>query len=185
MVVAMDLRSCSAWRRCESIRVWCCRGFRMTRVGGCRGDAPGELSINWWFIQARSLKLSVMTARSDRRSEPWQWPPHRLPLQDRVLGRWWARRMSRRFAGVGVNIPAARLREMMAGAPLASDESIDVNFALAATEIKREQRLARLKRTQRRAVQWLIIAGVVLAALNLLICMGYVFVSLALHELPR
>lgn len=74
---------------------------------------------------------------------------------------------------------------MMAGAPLASDESIDVNFALAATELKREQRLARVKRAQRRAVHWFIVAGLVLAALNLLICMGYVFVSLALHQLPE
>jgi hypothetical protein len=92
--------------------------------------------------------------------------------------------MSRRFAGVGVKIPAARLREITAGAPFASDEEVDVNFALAATAIKHEQRLARLKRTQRRAISWLIIAGLVLAALNLLICMGYGFITLALHESP-
>ncbi|MGH3563147.1 MAG: hypothetical protein ACRDTN_15530 [Mycobacterium sp.] len=92
--------------------------------------------------------------------------------------------MSRRFDGVGVRIPAARLREITAGAPFASDELVDVNFALAATEIKREQRLARVKRTQRRAIRWLIVAGLVLAALNLLICMGYIFISLALHESP-
>lgn len=92
--------------------------------------------------------------------------------------------MSRRFAGVGVMIPPARLREMMAGAPLASDESINVDFAFTATELKREQRLARVKRTRRRITHGLIIAGLILAALNLLICMGYVFITLALHESP-
>jgi hypothetical protein len=90
--------------------------------------------------------------------------------------------MSRRFAGVGVQIPAARLRKMMTGAPLASAESIDYTFALAATAIQREQRMARAQRNRRRLVHALIVAGLMLAALNLLICMGYVFVSLALHE---
>jgi len=90
--------------------------------------------------------------------------------------------MSRRFAGVGVQIPAARLRQMASGAPLASSESVDYTFALAATEIIREQRLARAKRNRRRLVQALIVAGLILAALNLLICIGYVFISLALHE---
>lgn len=92
--------------------------------------------------------------------------------------------MSRRFADVGVCIPAARLREITAGAPLRPAESVDVNFALAATEIRREQRLARAKRTRARLIQWLIVAGLVLAALNLLICIGYGFVVLALHEQP-
>lgn len=90
--------------------------------------------------------------------------------------------MSRRFAGVGVQIPAARLREMTAGAPLASAESVDYAFALAATALKHEQRLARSQRTRRRFVHALIVAGLMLAAVNLLICMGYVFISLALHE---
>lgn len=103
-------------------------------------------------------------------------------MQDRVLERWHARRMSRRFAGVGVTIPPARLRQMRAGAPLASNESVDLNFALAATEIQREQRVAKARRTRRRLGHWLIVAGLILAALNLLICMGYVFVTLALHE---
>ena len=90
--------------------------------------------------------------------------------------------MSRRFADVGVGIPAARLQQLAAGAPFASDELVDVNFALCATEIKRQERRAKWKRSQRRATQWLIVAGLVLAALNLLLCMAYVFISLALHE---
>lgn len=92
--------------------------------------------------------------------------------------------MSRRFADVGVCISTARLREITAGAPFRCNESVDVNFALAATAIKREQRLARAKRTRHRAVHGLIVAGLILAALNLLICIGYAFISLALHELP-
>lgn len=90
--------------------------------------------------------------------------------------------MSRRFAGVGVQIPAARLREITAAAPLASAESVDYAFALAATAMQREQRLARGQRARRRLVHALIVAGLMLAALNLLICIGYVFISLALHE---
>jgi len=90
--------------------------------------------------------------------------------------------MSRSFAGVGVQMPAARLREVMAGAPLAGAEAGDYTFALAATAMQREQRLARAQRTRRRLVHALIVAGLMLAALNLLICMGYAFLSLALHE---
>jgi len=90
--------------------------------------------------------------------------------------------MSRRFAEVGVQIPAARLREMTAGAPLGSAESIDYMFALTATAMQREQRLARAQRNRRRLVHVLIVGGLMLAALNLLICMGYLFISLALHE---
>jgi hypothetical protein len=92
--------------------------------------------------------------------------------------------MSRHFADVGVTIPAARLRAITAGAPFASDEFVDVNFALAATEMKREQRLARVRRSRRRAARWLLVAGLFLAALNLLVCMAYTFVRLALHEPP-
>lgn len=92
--------------------------------------------------------------------------------------------MSRRFADVGVGIPAARLREISAGAPFVSDEFVDLNFALAAIDIKRQERDAKLKRTKRRAIRCLIVAGLVLAALNLLLCMAFVFASLALHEPP-
>lgn len=90
--------------------------------------------------------------------------------------------MSRRFAGVGVQIPPARLRAMSAGAPPASAESVDYAFALAATEIKHEQRLARAQRNRRRLIDALIVMGLMIAALNLLICMGYLFISLALRE---
>lgn len=90
--------------------------------------------------------------------------------------------MSRRFAAVGVCIPAARLREITAGAPVTGSERVDVDFALAVTELKRQQRLAVVKRARRRAVHWFVVAGLVLAALNLLICLGYAFIALALHQ---
>lgn len=90
--------------------------------------------------------------------------------------------MSRSFAGVGVGIPATRLLEIAGGAPLVSDEYVDVNFALAAMEIERQQRHAKVTRGRRSAVQWLIVAGLVLASMNLLMCMAYVFISLVLHE---
>jgi hypothetical protein len=90
--------------------------------------------------------------------------------------------MSRRFAGVGVGIPATRLQQIAAGAPFASDELVNVNFALCVTEIKRQERRAKIKRGQHRATQWLIVAGLVVAALNLLLCLAYLVISLALHE---
>lgn len=123
-----------------------------------------------------------MTAGSNGWHSPWGQPPQRIASVVPPVGRWGARRLSRSFAGVGVRIPAARLRQMGAGAPLASSESIDCTFALAVTAIKREQRLARAQRNRRRLVHALIVAGLMVAALNLLICMGYVFISLALHE---
>ena len=89
--------------------------------------------------------------------------------------------MSRRFDGVGVAIPATRLQQIAAGASAGDDELTDVRFALAATEIENEQRLAKLKRNQRRALHWLIVAGLMLLLLNSLLCMAYLFFSLTMH----
>ena len=60
----------------------------------------------------------------------------------------------------------------------------DVSFALTATELQREERHAKLKRSQRRAVRWLIVAGLTLLVLNSLLCMAYLFLSLTLHTSP-
>ncbi|ORB16305.1 hypothetical protein BST37_07060 [Mycobacterium noviomagense] len=109
---------------------------------------------------------------------------HRLPGRDQVLSRRRARQMSRRFADVGVGIPAVRLQAIAAGAPAASSELVDVQFALAASQIQREERVAKFHRTRRRGIQCLLVAGLILAALNLLLCMAYVFISLVLHEPP-
>jgi hypothetical protein len=92
--------------------------------------------------------------------------------------------MSRRFAGVGVGIPAARLQKIAAGAPAADDELANINFALAATEFKREARIAKLERSRRRCMRWLIVAGMVLVVLNLLVCMACILFSLAQHTSP-
>jgi hypothetical protein len=114
----------------------------------------------------------------------WRRRSDRLSELSHPLSRGNARRMRRRFAGVGVAIPARRLREIAAGAPAADDELTDVGFALAATEFIREQRHASFERTQRRCMQWLIVAGMILVALNLLVCMAYAFFSLTQHSLP-
>ncbi|GFG75858.1 hypothetical protein [Mycobacterium botniense] len=110
------------------------------------------------------------------------WGP-RLHM-NQVLTRRRARRMSRRFADVGIGIPAARLQAIAAGAPVASDELVDVHFALVATEITRQQRLAKLQQMRRRAIRGLLLAGLVLVALNLLLCMACLFISLTLHGSP-
>jgi hypothetical protein len=105
-------------------------------------------------------------------------------MHDRALTRGQARRLSRRFDGVGVTIPAARLRQISAGARACEAELTDVSFALAATAFEREERQAKLKRSQRQLVRWLIVAGLVLLLLNSLLCVAYLFFSLALHNYP-
>ena len=79
-------------------------------------------------------------------------------MGDRALTRRQARRLSRRFGEVGVTIPATRLQQIAAGASAGDTELTDARFALAATEIQHEQRLAKVKRNHRRAVHWLISA---------------------------
>jgi hypothetical protein len=103
---------------------------------------------------------------------------------DRSLNRRQVRRLSRRFAGVGVGIPAARLHEIAAGRPATEDELFDVNFALAANQMLGEERRAKRGRAQRRCVHWLIVSGAILVALNLLLCLGLVFFTLAQHTSP-
>ena len=92
--------------------------------------------------------------------------------------------MSRHFAGVGVGIPAARLREIASGAPVDSDEWVDVMFGLAASEIKREERLAKIARSRRRGTHWLIVAGMGLVALNALLCMACALFAFMQHASP-
>ncbi|EID15327.1 hypothetical protein [Mycobacterium xenopi] len=125
-----------------------------------------------------------MATPSNLWGDEWRKLPHRAQVGDRVLSRRRARRMSRRFAGVGVGIPAVRLQEIAAGAPIAFEELMDVRFALTATEIKRAERLAKFERRRRVWIRFLIVAVLILAALNLLLCMAYVFIGLVLHEAP-
>lgn len=92
--------------------------------------------------------------------------------------------MSRRFAGVGVAIPGARLREIAAGAPAADAELTDVEFAVVACELRHDEHLARSKRRKRRCIKLLIDAGVCLVMLGWLLCMVLLLFSLMLHTAP-
>jgi hypothetical protein len=115
-------------------------------------------------------------------SNPWgdEWGKlSRQPqMRDKFLGRRQARRLCRNFAQVGVETAPERLRQMLAGAPAADDEVTDVNFALIATRIKRDERNAKLGRLQRRGARLLIFAGLLLVTLNFLCCIAYLLVSL-------
>jgi hypothetical protein len=102
-------------------------------------------------------------------------------MGDRALTRRQARRLSRRFGDVGVTIPATRLQQIAAGASAGDAELTDVRFALAATEIQHEQHVAKVKRSHRRVMQWLIVAGLILLLLNSLLCMAYLIFSLTMH----
>jgi len=119
------------------------------------------------------LKSSFVTSAS-----------HPILFHDRALTRRQARRLSRRFDGVGVAIPAMRLRQIAAGASVGEDELTNVSFAITATEILREQRHAKLKRTQHQAMHWLIVAGLTLLVLNSLLCMAYLVLGLAWQASP-
>lgn len=95
-----------------------------------------------------------------------------------------ARRVSRRFARVGVGIPAARLQAIAAGAPVAFDELTNFNFALLAIETEREERLARFRQVLHRGLRWLVSIGVMLAGFGMLLCLFLAMISLALQDSP-
>ncbi|VBA57288.1 hypothetical protein LAUMK41_02386 [Mycobacterium attenuatum] len=106
----------------------------------------------------------------------------RRHIRRHLLNRRRARQISRRFACVGVDIPVARLQAIAAGAPVASDELADIDFALIATKFTRENRRAALERGRRRCARWLLIAGVAMGELCLMALLGLVVLSLALHQ---
>jgi hypothetical protein len=108
----------------------------------------------------------------------------RLQVRNRILGRRQARRLSRRFARVGVTTQPLRLQQMLAGAPVADDEVTDVHFALIATQLRREQLVAKFERLKRRGARSLIFVGLVLVTLNFLFCMAYALFSLTLEASP-
>ena len=91
------------------------------------------------------------------------------------------RRLSRRFATVGVDIPAGRLREIADGYPATDSEVVDIGFALVTTASLSDERRAKRGRTRRRLLHWLMVAGAILIALNLLACLGFVLFLLAQH----
>jgi hypothetical protein len=108
----------------------------------------------------------------------------RFLVRNQLIGRRQARRLSRRFARVGVNTSPERLREMLAGRPLAAQEVADLNFAFIATRLRREQVSAKFKRLKRRGARSLIFVGLVLVTLNFLFCMAYALFSLTLEASP-
>ncbi|HME76890.1 MAG TPA: hypothetical protein VKI00_14940 [Mycobacterium sp.] len=109
---------------------------------------------------------------------------HRFQLRNQVVSRRQARRLSRRFARVGVDTPPDRLRQMLAGVPFAYSEVADVNFAFIAMQLKREQLAAKYKRLKRRGARSLLFVGLVLVTLNFLFCMAYALFSLTLEAAP-
>lgn len=97
---------------------------------------------------------------------------------DDVLSRRQARRLSREFAGVGVQIPPERLQQISAGAPIFGDEHIDVNFALVATTCNIETRSARFHRLRRRAARALLVGAMVVLSLSVLIALTLAMLSM-------
>jgi hypothetical protein len=109
---------------------------------------------------------------------------HRFEMRRQVLVRRQARRLSKRFAQVGVNTSPERLRLMLAGGPVAAHEVADISFAFIATRLRREQLSAKFKRLKRRGTRSLIFVGLVLVTLNFLFCMAYALFSLTLEASP-
>lgn len=108
----------------------------------------------------------------------------RFQVRNQVIGRRQARRLSKRFAQVGVNTSPERLRLVLAGGPVTADEFADVSFAFIATQLKREQLSAKYKRLKRRGARSMIFVGLVLVTLNFLFCMAYALFSLTLESSP-
>jgi hypothetical protein len=107
-----------------------------------------------------------------------------LRVSNRVTGRRQARRLSRRFARVGVTTSPDRLRHMLAGSPVVCAEVADFNFALIATQFRRDQFSAKIRRIKRRGTRSLLVVGMVLVTLNFLFCLAYALFSLTLEAAP-
>jgi hypothetical protein len=73
---------------------------------------------------------------------------------------------------------------MLAGAPAACAEMTDFNFALIATQFKRDQFRARVRRVKRRGARSLLFVGMVLVTLNFLFCMAWALFNLTLEAPP-
>jgi hypothetical protein len=121
-------------------------------------------------------------------STPWGHQrghlPPRLQVGRHLTGRRQARRLSRRFARVGVRTSPDRLQTMLAGSPAAYAEVADFNFAVIATQFKRDQFHARVRRMKRRGARSLLFVGMVLITLNFLFCMAWALFNLTLDAAP-
>ncbi|WAJ45415.1 hypothetical protein OK015_02490 [Mycobacterium sp. Aquia_216] len=119
-----------------------------------------------------------MTTASNPRGDESGQLPHRLHMRYQVVGERRARRMCRSFADVGVDTGPVRLQQMLAGMPVSEEEVTDVNFALIATQLKRDERNAKRKQLQRQGTRSLMFAGMILLVLNFLFCLAYVMLNL-------
>lgn len=110
--------------------------------------------------------------------------PSHLNLAGRPVSRRRLRRLSRLYATVGVTVPAARLRQIANGCPASATETVDITFAEVAIGIRGERRHDKRVRAQRRCVHSAIVAGSVVVALIVLICLALAFFMLAAHTSP-
>ena len=94
------------------------------------------------------------------------------------------RRLSRRYAGVGVSVSAERLAQIAAGCPASEGEMVDVAFAETATRIRVEQRQAKRGRAKRRCVHSAIVIGGTVVALIILLGLAMGFFLMAEHISP-
>jgi hypothetical protein len=136
--------------------------------------------------EATDIRQPLATLRRVK-TPPTPWGNERgqlLRVSNRVTGRRQARRLSRRFARVGVTTSPDRLRHMLAGSPVACAEVADFNFALIATQFRRDQFSAKIRRIKRRGTRSLLVVGMVLVTLNFLFCLAYALFSLTLEAAP-
>ncbi|WP_231997367.1 hypothetical protein [Mycobacterium sp. 1245111.1] len=110
--------------------------------------------------------------------------PQRLRVGSHLASRRQARRLSRRFARVGVSTSPDCLRQMLAGSPAAWADVADFQFAVIATQYRRDQFNARVRRMKRRGARSLLFIGMVLVTLNFLFCMAWALFNLALESPP-
>ncbi|MBP2454696.1 hypothetical protein [Mycolicibacterium lutetiense] len=114
----------------------------------------------------------------------WAQRRHPIGALDHHLSRRQARQMSRRFAGVGVGIAAARLREISCGAPAADAERAGVEFAVMADELMHDARLAKLDHDKQLCASWFVIIAMGLIMFSSLLCLVVLMLSLMQHSSP-
>jgi hypothetical protein len=95
------------------------------------------------------------------------------------------RRLRRRLESVGVDVPADRLRRIAAGDPPTAAELVDITFADLATSLRGDQRHRKRVRAQRYCLHSAVVIGATVVALNLLVCLGLLFFTLAAHGFPH
>ncbi|MDR3659587.1 MAG: hypothetical protein P4L86_04095 [Mycobacterium sp.] len=105
-------------------------------------------------------------------------PVHHVYVCDDPLSRAHARRMSRRFAAVGVLIDPGRLQQIAAGADTIGNEYIDVTFAMVAMTYAVDNRSAKRARARRQTTRGLLVAGMVVLSLCMLIAMAVAILSM-------